>query len=339
MSDFTSVKVGELAPALFSASDLIPHEVGGLLKRGTLTDMASAIALIIGAVAGVGFRAVQVNNGETLPTTTQQEFILVGRGTYFNVGGGATVVANEGLNVLVSNGTNWSLGVSIPIITPEVVVKSYNQLLLLTSSPQLYTLPANTQVQMLHLNGGFLYTNFWSQTGNVLTITYPNFSLNGLDELIISGIQQDTQNSQPFTDILLNQVIMLQVATAFITANFDVTGLGIGAFVKYAICNGNNGTEDFGGRTPIGFSSIDYPNLGAFVGAKTVSLNANNIPALTADVPASTNTSGGAGNNFVVNASNNAGTKSITVNSASPNTPVDKMQPSIVVLYIKKITS
>lgn len=335
MSDFTSVRVGELPPAIFSSTDLVPHEVGGLLKSGTLADMASAISLIIGATAGVGFRAVQVNNGDTLPTTTQQEFILVGKGTYFNVGGGATVVANEGLNVLVSNGTSWSLGVSIPIITPEVIVRKYNQLILRTVNPQNYTLPDNTQVQILHKNGGFLYPNFWVQNGNILTIN-DDFDPNGLDEIVITGIQQDTQNTQPFSDVLLNQVVILQVATAFISSNFDLTGLGLGAFAKYAICNGNNGTEDFGGRTPIGFDPLSYPTLGAKLGSKDAILveHSHAYTQYALDQEVSTSGDGVRALN-----KNNTQSGSFATSTEGVSGIGKNIQPSIVVLYIKKITS
>jgi|AntDeeMinimDraft_6_1070357.scaffolds.fasta_scaffold01182_2 hypothetical protein len=335
MADFTSVRVGELPPAIFSPSDLIPHEIGGLLKSGTLTDMATAISLIIGATAGVGFRAVQVSDGDTLPTTTQQEFILVGRGTYFNVGGGATVVANEGLNVLVSNGTNWNLGVTIPIITPELVVKNYSQLILRTANPQNYSLPDNTQVQILHKNGGFLYPNFWVQNGNVLTIN-DAFDPNGLDEIVITGIQQETQNTQPFTDVLLNQVIMLQVPTSFISSNFELSGLGVGAFTKYAICNGNNGTEDFGGRTPIGFDPVSYPNLGFKLGSKdaVVVAHSHNYTQYELDQEVS---SSGSGVRSLQK--NNQQVGSFTTSTVGISGVDKNMQPSIVVLFIKKITS
>jgi hypothetical protein len=115
----TTVKVGELASAGFNASDLVPHEVGGLLKKGTLGDLATFIGGQISATSGVGFRAVQVLDGQTLPATTEQEFILVGPGTFPNVGGGASITTTEELNALVSNGTYWFIGVEIPINAAE----------------------------------------------------------------------------------------------------------------------------------------------------------------------------------------------------------------------------
>ena len=110
-----TVKVSELASAAFNSSDLVPHEVGGFLKKGTLYDLAQYVKSIIDAEGAIGFRAVQVTDGETLPATDEQEFILVGPGTFPNVGGGATITTTGSLNALVSNGTFWFIGVEIPI--------------------------------------------------------------------------------------------------------------------------------------------------------------------------------------------------------------------------------
>lgn len=111
----TTVMVGELGSAAFNSTDLVPHEVSGVLKKGTLEDLAIFIASIIDVTGAIGFRAVQVSDGETLPATDEQEFILVGPGTYPNVGGGSAVTTTGSLNALVSNGTFWFIGVEIPI--------------------------------------------------------------------------------------------------------------------------------------------------------------------------------------------------------------------------------
>lgn len=111
----TTVRVGELGSAAFNSTDLVPHEVSGVLKKGTLEDLAIFIASIIDVTGAIGFRAVQVSDGETLPATDEQEFILVGPGTYPNVGGGSAVTTTGSLNALVSNGTFWFIGVEIPI--------------------------------------------------------------------------------------------------------------------------------------------------------------------------------------------------------------------------------
>jgi hypothetical protein len=112
--DYTSIKVGQLPTGEISGGNFIPHEVAGILKKATITDLAA----FIGANDAVGFRAVSVQNGGTLPATDTQEFILVGPGTYNNVGGGSTITVTEELNALVSNGTFWFVGVEIPIDAP-----------------------------------------------------------------------------------------------------------------------------------------------------------------------------------------------------------------------------
>ena len=111
----TTVKVSELASAGFNTTDLVPHEVGGYLKKGTLQDLATFIGGIISTEGSVAFKAVHITDGQTLPATTSEEFILVGPGTYPNVGGGSPITTTEPLSALVSNGTYWYIGVEIPI--------------------------------------------------------------------------------------------------------------------------------------------------------------------------------------------------------------------------------
>ncbi len=114
-NDVNTVRVGQLPDAAFNLTDKIPHEVGADLKSGTVQSLADFLTSYISVTGGVGFRAVSVADGETLPTTTQEEFILVGAGTFYNVSGGATIVCTEELNALVSNGSYWFIGVEIPI--------------------------------------------------------------------------------------------------------------------------------------------------------------------------------------------------------------------------------
>ena len=113
--DITTVSVSQLPIEPFNLSDIFPHEVDGRLTQGTTQQLADVIGSYLEVSGGVGFRAVTVNDGETLPATTQEEFILVGAGTFLNVGGGANITTTEELNALVSNGTYWFIGVEIPI--------------------------------------------------------------------------------------------------------------------------------------------------------------------------------------------------------------------------------
>ena len=113
----STVRVGELPSAPFLGTDLVPHEVAGQLKKGTLSDLATFIGNYVQTTDSVGFRAVTVTDGQTLPSVTagKNEFILVGKGTFYNVGGGATIVCTEELNALVTSGISWAIGVEINI--------------------------------------------------------------------------------------------------------------------------------------------------------------------------------------------------------------------------------
>lgn len=184
MADFTSLKVGQLAPEVFSGTDLIPHEVGGILKRGNLTDLATFIGGIIGGGSGVGFRAVQVNDGDTLPTTDKQEFILVGKGTFYNVGGGATIVTTEELNAIVSNGVFWFIGVEIPIDAPDITTDNLKTNPIdLISLPQTITLPTNANPSLVTVNS--IPFDNWTSTGNLVTISYALTGVGYEDKVII----------------------------------------------------------------------------------------------------------------------------------------------------------
>jgi len=113
--EITTIRIGELPSEPFNLTDNVPHEVGTDLKRGTIEELAVFIGAYIGASDGVGFRAISVTDGQTLPTTSIQEFILVGKGTFYNVAGGSTIICTEELNALVSNGSFWFIGVEIPV--------------------------------------------------------------------------------------------------------------------------------------------------------------------------------------------------------------------------------
>lgn len=54
---------------------------------------------------------------------------------------------------------------------------------------------------------------------------------------------------------------------AYITANFDATGLGTNERLGWAICNGNNGTKNRNGRVSIAYGT-DYVNMGDTGGSK-----------------------------------------------------------------------
>jgi microcystin-dependent protein len=133
---------------------------------------------------------------------------------------------------------------------------------------------------------------------------------------------------------------MIEVATSYIASNFDGTGLGTNEMLGYAICNGQNGTRDWRGRTPLAYDSADYPTLGAIGGAKNVSLTKDNIPILDATFPVSNNDNAGGTKVYIMATDvDPQGTHlyANTINTATTNTPVDVRQSFRVTLFIMKL--
>jgi hypothetical protein len=114
-NNITTVNVGALPPSVWSLPDLLPHEVSGLLKRGNVQGLADLISDYIGTASSLAFNPTTVADGETLPGTSSNEWLLVGKGTFNNVGGALPITTTEELNALTSNGSFWSLAVEIPI--------------------------------------------------------------------------------------------------------------------------------------------------------------------------------------------------------------------------------
>jgi len=111
----TTKRVGELPPDVFDLSDKIPHEKGETLTRGTVQELADFIGGYLGTSDSLAFNPTTVPDGGTLPATDKNEWMLVGKGTFNNVGGGSSITTTEELNALTSNGSYWSLAVQIPI--------------------------------------------------------------------------------------------------------------------------------------------------------------------------------------------------------------------------------
>lgn len=59
----------------------------------------------------------------------------------------------------------------------------------------------------------------------------------------------------------------IDCTNAYITANFDGTGLGINERQGWAICNGNNGTKNRTGRVSLAYG-VGYSTMGAIGGSK-----------------------------------------------------------------------
>lgn len=204
----TTVRVGELPPSDFNLTDEIPHEVGDELKKGTVQQLADVIGTYLGSIGGLSFNPTNVSDGQTLPTTTGNQWMLVGKGTFPNVGGGATIVTTEELNALTSNGVFWSLSVEIPVnvelagITQNIRSgytqtvpsedKLFNEFALYTKTVDLpnpfsqipkieficdgiansFDIGVTTRANAVFWNSALLRDADFSQVGSVITLTF-----------------------------------------------------------------------------------------------------------------------------------------------------------------------
>ena len=203
--EITTIRVGQLASAPISLTDNIPHEVGNDLRRATIEELSIFIATYVGTVGGVGFRPVTVTDGQTLPTTTQKEWILVGKGTFYNINGGSTIVTTEELNAIMSDGSTWSLGVEIPIVAELIgIVQTIRESFTTTapsedaifkalalkanisdtpiSVPKItftadgvqdtFNIGVSANIKAIFWNGALLNDNDWTQSGTNFTLTF-----------------------------------------------------------------------------------------------------------------------------------------------------------------------
>jgi hypothetical protein len=108
-------RVGELPPTPILMANKIPHEAGTDLGQATVQELADLIKDYIGTSSSLAFNPTTVTDGGNLPATTSNEWMLVGKGTFNNVGGGEQIICTEELSAITSNGSFWSISVEIPI--------------------------------------------------------------------------------------------------------------------------------------------------------------------------------------------------------------------------------
>jgi len=113
--EITTVRVGQLVEEIWSGTDNLPHEVGTDLRRGTVASLATYIAGVIDSSAGLAFNPLSISDGQSLPVTTINEWVIVGEGTYLQPNGFPDVVCTGDINIVLSNSVSWSLGFGIEV--------------------------------------------------------------------------------------------------------------------------------------------------------------------------------------------------------------------------------
>lgn len=124
---------------------------------------------------------------------------------------------------------------------------------------------------------------------------------------------------------------------AYLTANFNSTGLGINEMEGFALCNGQNGTYDMRRRTPVCYdpttyvSGNNYSVVGNTFGEENHTLIEAELPVINIQghIPVAGTTAGG-GTGFQPYAS---GTADTIGGGQSHN----NMQPSIVSVFYQRI--
>ena len=121
----------------------------------------------------------------------------------------------------------------------------------------------------------------------------------------------------------------------YLNENFEVDGLGKNLRLGWAICNGNNGTDNLAGRVGIGYG-LGYSTLGQIGGEATHTLTKPEIPNITIHIDGSNADNGDPGTKAVTAATQANSGFDVIVNSGGGNAH-NNMQPYIIQLYIMKL--
>jgi len=119
----------------------------------------------------------------------------------------------------------------------------------------------------------------------------------------------------------------------YLNDNFEVNGLGKNLRLGWAICNGNNGTDNFTGRVGVGYGT-GYSTLSGTGGSATHTLTIPEMPAHTHNAPSDGGTTFSSGNYFRRESDN---VDNLVTSSTGGSQPHNNMQPYIIQLYIMKL--
>lgn len=169
-----------------------------------------------------------------------------------------------------------------------------------------------------------------------------------------------TPGDFPFTDLkrldklgniwLTGDLKQVDCDGAYIAANFDGTGLGINERTGWAVCNGNNGTINRGGRISVGYDEVlidpvdnvwdvAYNTIGGTGGEKEHLLTIDEMPAHSHSF--STGGDSAVDNNPagkpLGRQNDDARVSTTTTSSAGGGLLHNNMPPFIVTLYLQKL--
>jgi hypothetical protein len=148
-------------------------------------------------------------------------------------------------------------------------------------------------------------------------------------------IQQLLDLLRPLVGKLQFEVVRMSVTTQYITDNFDITGLGKNLCLGFAICNGNNGTENLDGRSGVGYGTVNN-FVGLTGGSNTKSFN---IPVSGYGV--GVNTGGGTAGLLIVSSGQDEIDELLEsvkkVSTTTSPVSINVQDPFIVQLYMMKL--
>ena len=125
----------------------------------------------------------------------------------------------------------------------------------------------------------------------------------------------------------------VKVNLAYLTANFETNGLGKNLRLGWAICNGNNGTDNLAGTVGVAYG-LGFTGLGDSLGSADTVLVAHTHAGTAAGPFTGTNIAGGGGFSGGTNIFRE---RAITLQSAGESGVGKNYQPSIINLYIMKV--